>query len=86
MIGSLVSIVAMYALAYYVTDSTGLAIVLVTMGAGFGLGMGAFQVLMLALTPGTEKGTSSAILNTFKGVGGAIGPVIGGFFLTNAST
>ncbi len=84
-IGSLVSIVSMYALAYYVTDSTSLAIVLATMGAGFGLGMGAFQVLMLSLTPGTEKGTSSAILNTFKGVGGAIGPVIGGFFLTNAA-
>jgi EmrB/QacA subfamily drug resistance transporter len=84
-IGSLVAIVAMYALAYYVTDQTSLAIVLVLMGAGFGLGMGAFQVLMLALTPGAEKGTSSAILNTFKGVGGTIGPVIGGFFLTNAS-
>ncbi len=84
-IGSLVAIVAMYALAYYVTDQTSLAIVLVMMGAGFGLGMGAFQVLMLALTPGTEKGTSSAILNTFKGVGGTIGPVVGGFFLTNAS-
>jgi EmrB/QacA subfamily drug resistance transporter len=84
-IGSLVSIVSMYALAYYVTDSTSLAIVLVMMGAGFGLGMGAFQVLMLALTPGAEKGTSSAILNTFKGIGGSIGPVIGGFFLTNAS-
>lgn len=84
-VGSLVSIVALYGLAYYATDSTSLAAILIIMGAGFGLGMGAFQVLMLAFTPGTEKGTSSAILNTFKGIGGAIGPVVGGFFLTNAT-
>jgi len=84
-LGSIVSIVSIYGLANYVTDSTGLAIILIIIGAGFGLGMGAFQVLMLAFTPGKEKGTSSAILNTFKGVGGAIGPVVGGFFLTNAS-
>lgn len=84
-IGSLISIISLAGLAYYVTDSFSLAIILVVIGAGFGLGMGAYQVLILALTPGSEKGTSSAILNTFKGIGGAIGPVVGGYFLTNAS-
>jgi EmrB/QacA subfamily drug resistance transporter len=86
LLGTVVSIVSFYGLAYYVTDSTGLIIMMVVIGAGFGLGMGAYQVLMLAMTPGTDKGTSSAILNTFKGIGGAIGPVIGGFFLTDATT
>ena len=83
-LGTLVSIASLYALAYYVTDSTGLVIVMIIIGGGFGLGMGAYQVLMMAMTPGTDKGTSSALLNTFKGIGGAIGPVIGGFFLTDA--
>jgi MFS family permease len=85
-LGTLVSIASLYGLAYYVTDSTGLIIIMMVIGAGFGLSMGAYQVLMLAMTPGTDKGTSSALINTFKGIGGAIGPVIGGFFLTDATT
>jgi EmrB/QacA subfamily drug resistance transporter len=85
-LGSVVSIASFYGMAYYVTNSTSLVIMLVIGGAGFGLGMGAYQVLILAMTPGTDKGTSSGLLNTFKGIGGAIGPVIGGFFLTDAVT
>ena len=86
LLGTVVTIASFYGLAYYVTNSTSLIIMLVIAGAGFGLGMGAYQVLILAMMPGTDKGTSSGLLNTFKGIGGAIGPVIGGFFLTDAVT
>ena len=46
--------------------------------------MGAFQVALLAVTPGTERGISMGIMTTFRGVGGLIAPVVGGYFLNEA--
>ena len=56
----------------------------VIIGLGMGMGMGAFNVALLAVTPGTEKGISMGIMSTFRGMGGMIAPVIGGYFLNEA--
>ena len=73
--------IGLAAMTYYVTDSLSLAITLVILGMGMGTGMAAFQIALLSITPGTEKGTSTGILMTFRGIGGVIAPVIGGYFL-----
>jgi EmrB/QacA subfamily drug resistance transporter len=73
--------IGLAAMTYYVTDSISLAITLVILGMGMGTGMAAFQIALLSITPGTEKGTSTGILMTFRGIGGVIAPVIGGYFL-----
>ncbi len=82
--GGLILTVAMFGLAYYVNDATSLAVALVIIGLGMGMGMGAFNVALLAVTPGTEKGISMGIMSTFRGIGGMIAPVIGGYFLNEA--
>ncbi len=82
--GGLILTVAMFGLAYYVNDDTSLAVALVIIGLGMGMGMGAFNVALLAVTPGTEKGISMGIMSTFRGIGGMIAPVIGGYFLNEA--
>ncbi len=46
--------------------------------------MGAFNVALLSVTPGTERGISMGIMTTFRGVGGLIAPVVGGYFLNEA--
>ena len=57
---------------------------LVVIGLGMGTGMGAFNVALLMVTPGTERGISMGIMTTFRGVGGLIAPVVGGYFLNEA--
>jgi EmrB/QacA subfamily drug resistance transporter len=79
-----IMIVAMLGMTYYVSDATTLAEMLVIIGLGMGAGMGAFNVALLMVTPGTERGISMGIMTTFRGVGGLIAPVVGGYFLNEA--
>jgi EmrB/QacA subfamily drug resistance transporter len=83
--GCVIASGAIFYLAEYVIDSTGLAIALAGLGVGMGFGMGAFQIIMLSYMPESEKGAGSGILNTFKSVGATIGSVIGGFILSDAT-
>ncbi len=85
LLGSIISSVAIFALAQYVNDPTSLAIVLALLGGGLGFGMGAFQIIMMSFMPESEKATGSGILNTFKNTGSTVGSVIGGFFLADAT-
>jgi EmrB/QacA subfamily drug resistance transporter len=82
--GGLVMIMSMLGMMYFVNDPISLAVVLVIMGLGWGMGMGAFSVALLAITPSTEQGVSMGIMTTFRGIGGLIAPVVGGFFLNEA--
>ena len=84
LVSGLIMIVAMLGLTYYVSDATTLAVTLVVIGLGMGAGMGAFNVALLMVTPGTERGISMGIMTTFRGVGGLIAPVVGGYFLNEA--
>jgi MFS family permease len=85
LIGLIISGLAFYGLMNYATDAISLAILLVIAALGWGVVSNAFQVSMMAMTPKTQKGSSSAILNTFKGIGGMITPLMGGYYLTNAT-
>ncbi len=85
LLGSIITLVAVFAMAQYVNDSTSLAIVLAVLGGGLGFGMGAFQIIMMSFMPESEKATGSGILNTFKNTGSTVGSVIGGFFLADAT-
>jgi fucose permease len=59
--------------------------VLVISGIAWGIGVGgAFTVALQAITPGTEQGASMGIMTTFRGIGGLVAPVAGGFFLNEA--
>jgi MFS family permease len=84
LLSGLLMIVAMLGMTYYVTDATTLAEILVVIGLGMGAGMGAFNVALLMVTPGTERGISMGIMTTFRGVGGLIAPVVGGYFINEA--
>ena len=84
MTGGILACVALFMMTYFVNDSLSLSIVLVIIGLGMGGTMGAFQVALLAVTPGTERGISMGIMTTFRGVGGLIAPVVGGYFLNEA--
>lgn len=84
LVSGLVMIVAMLGMTYYVSDAATLAEILVVIGLGMGTGMGAFNVALLMVTPGTERGISMGIMSTFRGVGGLIAPVVGGYFLDEA--
>ena len=84
LLGGLVMIVAMLGMMYFVNDPISLAVVLVLTGLGWGMGMGAFTVALQAVTPGKEQGASMGIMTTFRGIGGMIAPVVGGFFLNEA--
>lgn len=83
-IWSIIRCIGFAGLTYCVTDSLSLAIMLFVIGVGVGGGTSVFTVALLSRTPGTEKGVSSAILMTFKGIGGIVGPVVGGYFLNQA--
>ncbi len=80
----LIMVVAMLGMTYYVTDAVTLAEMLVVIGLGMGAGMGASTVALLMVTPGTERGISMGIMTTFRGVGGLIAPVVGGYFINEA--
>ncbi|MGF7117088.1 MFS transporter [Methanobacterium oryzae] len=84
LLGSPVLSAGLFWLAYYVTDSISLSVALVLIGIGMGFTTSAFQVLMMSFIPRNEEGTGVGILNTFKGVGGTIGPIAGSFFLGTA--
>ena len=57
---------------------------LVIIGLGMGAGMGAYNVALISVTPGTGRGVSMGIMTTFRGIGGLIAPVVGGYFLNEA--
>lgn len=86
LIGSVIAAVSVFILAVYVNDATSLAFMLILCGAGAGLGMGAFQIIMMSYMPESEKGTGSGILNTFQNIGSTFGSVIGGYFLAKATS
>ena len=69
----------------FVSSYVSIIIILIIIAIGWGPSSGAFQVTVLVTSPESEKGSSSAILNTFKGVGGMITPIMGDYFLTNAT-
>ena len=81
LLGSPILSAGLFAMAYYVTDSITLSIALILIGIGMGFTFSAFQVLMLSFMPKDEEGSGVGILNTFKGIGGTIGPLAGSFFL-----
>lgn len=81
LLGSPVLSAGLLGLAYYVTDSISLSVALILIGIGMGFTTSAFQVLMMSFIPRNEEGTGVGVLNTFKGVGGTIGPIAGSFFL-----
>lgn len=83
--GAIVIVPVLFWLAEYVNDSTTLLITMAFVGAGIGLSMGAFQVIMLSFMPENQKATGSGILNTFKNTGNTIGSVVGGFLLADAA-
>ena len=85
LIGLLIASIGFFLMANYVSNYTSLIIVLIIVAVGWGMSSGAFQVSVLISSPESEKGSSSAILNTFKGIGGMITPIIGGYFLTNTA-
>ena len=85
LLGSPILSLGLFILTYYVTGSTGLAITLAIIGLGMGLTLSAYQLLMLSYMPKGEEATGAGILNTFKGVGNTLGPVIGAFFLVNVT-
>jgi nitrate/nitrite transporter NarK len=66
LLGGGIVIVAMLGMTFYVSDATTLAEMLVVIG----LGMDAFNVALLMVAPGTEKGVSMGIMTTFRGIGG----------------
>jgi MFS family permease len=86
LLGSPLLIAGLFGLTYYVTDSTGLAICLAIIGVGVGFTWSAFQLLMMSFMPKEEEATGVGILNTFKGVGSTVAPVIGASFLVNATS
>ena len=81
LLGSPVLSAGLFGLAYCVTDSISLSVALILIGIGMGFTTSAFQVLMMSFIPRNEEGTGVGVLNTFKGVGGTIGPIAGSFFL-----
>ena len=81
LLGSPVLSAGLFGLAYCVTDSISLSVALILIGIGMGFTTSAFQVLMMSFIPRDEEGTGVGVLNTFKGVGGTIGPIAGSFFL-----
>ena len=85
LIGLLIASIGFFLMANYVSNYTNLILVLLIVAVGWGMSSGAFQVRVLIAAPESEKGSSSAILNTFKGIGGMITPIIGGYFLTNTA-
>ena len=81
LLGSPVLSAGLLGLAYCVTDSISLSVALILIGIGMGFTTSAFQVLMMSFIPRNEEGTGVGVLNTFKGIGGTIGPIAGSFFL-----
>lgn len=81
LLGSPVLSAGLFGLAYYVKDSITLSISLILIGIGMGFTTSAFQVLMMSFIPRDKEGTGVGELNTFKGIGGTIGPLAGSFFL-----
>ena len=81
LLGSPILSLGLFSMAYFVKDSISLSIALILIGIGMGFTFSAFQVLMLSFMPKDEEGTGVGILNTFKGIGGTIGPLAGSFFL-----
>ncbi|CDG65619.1 MAG: hypothetical protein PWQ15_1384 [Methanobacterium sp.] len=81
LVGSPILSVGLLGLAYYATDSITLSAFLVLVGMGMGFTTSAFQVLMMSFLPRDEEGVGVGVLNTFKGIGGTIGPLAGSFFL-----
>ena len=81
LLGSPVLSAGLFWLAYCVTDSISLSVALILIGIGMGFTTSAFQVLMMSFIPRNEEGTGVGVLNTFKGIGGTIGPIAGSFFL-----
>ncbi|MCE7698523.1 MAG: MFS transporter, partial [Methanobacterium paludis] len=81
LVGSPILSAGLLGLAYYATDSITLSVSLVLIGIGMGFTTSAFQVLMMSFIPKDEEGTGVGVLNTFKGIGGTIGPLTGSFFL-----
>ncbi len=86
LLGSPLLIAGLFGLTYFVTDSTGLAICLAVIGVGVGFTWSAFQLLMMSFMPKEEEATGVGILNTFKGVGSTVAPVIGACFLVSATS
>ena len=81
LVGSPILSAGLLGLAYYATNSITLSVSLVLIGIGMGFTTSAFQVLMMSFIPRDEEGTGVGVLNTFKGIGGTIGPLTGSFFL-----
>ena len=83
--GSIVTCGALFAMAYALSGTLVLAIILLIMGIGVGFCMGSFQSLMLALVPHNMKGSASGIVNTFMNIGGIIGPTVGSYYISGGT-
>ncbi len=80
----LIMIVAMLMMTYYVSDAVTLTEALILIGLSVGAGISAFNVAVLMVSPGTERGISMGIMTTFRGIGSLIPPVVGAYFLNDA--
>jgi EmrB/QacA subfamily drug resistance transporter len=79
-------IAGLLGMTYFATDSLSLAIVLAVIGMGIGSSLSAFQIALMSVTPGKERGTTMGIMMTFRGIGSVVAPVVGGFYLNMAKT
>ena len=79
--GGVIMAAGLGGMAILVNSSLSLAIDLIIIGIGAGIGIIAFQVALMSVTPGKEKGASMGINATFKGIGMMIAPVAGGYLL-----
>jgi EmrB/QacA subfamily drug resistance transporter len=84
--GLATSCFAFIGLALFGSNLLFLILLLIIAALGWGVVTNGFQVTILGITPKSEKGSSSAILNTFRGIGGVFTPLIGGYFLSRQSS
>ncbi len=68
-------------MAIFVHSSLSLAVDLVLIGAGAGMGISAFQVALMSVTQRKEQGAIMGINATFKSIGSMIALIAGGFLL-----
>lgn len=72
-------------MAIFVHSSLSLAVDLVLIGAGAGMGISAFQVALLSVTQRKEQGAIMGINATFKGIGSMIALLAGGYLLNEGT-
>jgi EmrB/QacA subfamily drug resistance transporter len=82
--GMFILVAGLAGMAFFVNDSLSLALDLVVCGVGMGISMSTFQTTLVYITSDKEKGVSQGIMGMFRGVGGLIAPIVGGFILNEA--